>query len=264
MTLLNALPWDSYATALLKYIDSNVEVKLDKAFSSVNLLRHLDVPSQLAVIAEYQLIQRMERQMSCDEPSILYADDYRLLHCIANVCKTHVYRGNSDKFVNEATVLSTILLSFEPHDVSEFFDFAKQQLCSFMPEVPVQKDVLLRLIKLGYRDKLLVSANRSYYPLDLSHLTVVDEFFLDALSLCAVLRKVDVRRLQRNYAKIKATVDISELRESGAGWYNVVHQLAYCLLAISYKDFVESSVAEYFGEGEDELYRAYLAHLPEK
>ena len=258
LKLQNAVPWDSYATVMFKFIDSDINAKLDKSFSNLNLVRHMDVPSQLAVIAEYQLIQRLEKGLNSDVDCILNSEDYNLLHCITNVCKTHVYRGNSEKFVNEATVLSTILFTFEPQKKEEFFDFAKQQLCSFMPEAPVQKDILLRLIKLGYKNKLLISADKSYYPLDLTKLSVSDETFIDAFSLCAVLRKVDTRRLQRNYAKIKATLADVE------GEYNNVHKLAYCLLAVSYKDFVQSSVADYFGEGEDELYLLYLARLSKK
>ena len=261
LTLLNAVPWDSYAQVLLTFIDSDIDAKLDKSFSNLNMIRHIDVPTQLAVIAEYQLIQRMEKGMNEGAECIFYTEDYKLLHCIANVCKTHVYRGNSEKFVNESTVLSTLLTTFEPQDKTEFFDFAKQQLCSFMPEAPVQKDILLRLIRLGYRDKLLISADKGYYPLDLSRLTVADDIFLEALSLCAALRKVDTRRLQRNYAKVKAALELNDLTKGDAVGYDVVHQLAYCLLAVSYRDFVQSSVADYFGEGEDKMYLSYLAHL---
>ena len=260
LTLLSAAPWDSYATVMLMFVDSGIDAKLDKAFTNINLVRHLDVPSQFAVIAEYNLIQRMEKSMKTGEPCILTGDDYKLLHCIANVCKTHVYRGNSEKFVNDATVLATILTTFEPQNKTEFFEFAGQQLCSFMPEAPVQKDILLRLINLGYRDKVLISVEKGYYALDLSKLTLNDEKFLDAFSLCAVLRRVDVRKLQRSYAKIKKLVDFNEITKDDAV-YDEVHQLAYCMLAISYKDFVESTVADYFSNGEDLLYFVYLDHL---
>ena len=259
LTLLNAVPWDSYAAVLLRFIDSDVNAKLDKPFSNLSLLRHLDVPTQLGVIAEYHLIRRMESMI--DENCVLHTDDYRLLHCIANVCKTHVYRGNSEKFVNDATVLATILFAFEPQNDAEFYDFAEQQLCSFMPEAPVQKDILLRLLKLGYRDKLLITANQSYYPLNLSQLTVADELFLDAFSLCAVLQKVDARRLQRNYLKVKEIMNLDPVLPEGDLRFGMAHKLAYCLLAVSYKDFTKSSVADYFSDGEDELYRDYKAHL---
>ena len=260
LTLLNAVPWDCFATVALMFVNSDINAKLDKSFSNLNIIRHLDVPSQLAVVAEYRLIERLEKSMNGNgDECIFYTDDYKLLHCITNVCKTHVYRGNSEKFVNEATVLSTVLTSFCPHDKAEFFEFAKQQLCSFMPEAPVQKDILFRLINLGYRDNLLVSADKRYYPLDLSKLTVSDELFLNAFSLCAVLRRVDVRRLQRSYAKIKATVELQQ--EFG---YDTVHKLAYALLALSYKEFVQSSVAEYFGEGENQLYIDYLTLTSKK
>lgn len=261
LTLLNAAPWDSYAATMLTFIDSNVDAKLDKAFSNINFVRHLDVSSQLAVVAEYNLIQRMEKAMSSNGDCILHTDDYKLLHCIANVCKTHVYRGNSEKFVNDATVLATIMTTFTPQDNDEFYQFAKQQLCSFMPEAPLQKDILLRLIKLGFRDRLLVSVDRGYYTLDLSKLTKTNDEFLDAFSLCAVLRKVDTRKLQRNYAKIKKFLKLVESTQGEAPRVGI-HQLAYCMLAISYKDFAESSVADYFSDEEHQLYLDYTRISP--
>lgn len=258
LTLQSAVPWDSYAEVLRMFVDSDIDAKLDKSFSNLDLMRHIDVPTQLAVIAEFELVQRMENGMSTGEECILTTRDYKLLDCITNVCKTHVYRGNSEKFVNEATVLSTLLFNFKPQSKQEFFDFAKRQLCSFMPEAPVQKDILLRLINLGYKGKLLISADRGYYPLDLSRLGKCDDVFLNAFCLCAALRRVDVRRLQRCYAKIKATVGLSLNSDFE---YDTVHKLAYCLLAVSYKDFVESTVAEYFGEGEDQMYLDFIASL---
>ena len=252
LTLTNAVPWDAYAHVLLKFIDSGIEVKLDKSFNNFNVARHIDMPTQLSVIAQYQLVQRLERGVKFGEECVLYTDDYPCLHFIANVCKTYVYRGNSDKFASEATTLASLLFSFTPDDKAEFYDFAKRQLCSFMPEPPVQRDILLKLIKVGYRGKLLVTARKGYYALDVTKLATTDETFLEAFCLCAALRKVDTRRLQRAYDKIKAVVAMDDENMRNA------HQLAYCLLALSYKDFVESSVADYFGEEENALYLEYL------
>ena len=257
LKLINALPWDSCASLLLRYIDSAIPTKLDKPITNLSLLRHADVPTQLGVIAQYQLIQRMQEALNNGGECILHTDDYTLLDCIVSVCKSHAYRGNSDKFVNDATVLSTILTTFSPENNEEFYDFAKRQLCAFTPEAPINKDILFRLIQLGCRDKLLVNVQRSYYILDLSQLTNVDEDFLDAFSLCAVLRKVDPRRLQYHFAKVAAAVDLKEFQSSCSSKYDYVHKLAYCLLALSYKSFAKSGLADYFGEGEEYLYLQY-------
>ena len=260
LTLQNAVPWDSFAKATLLYLESDVSVKLDKQYSGIDVARHLDIPTQLAVVAEYQLVARMEQALNANTECFFAPNDYPLLHCISNVCKTHASRGNSDKFVNDATVLATLLTTFIPQNNDEFYDFAKIQLCSLMTETPVQKDILYALIRHGYRDKLLVTVGKTYYPLDLSKLTVCDEIFLDAFSLCAALRKVETKKLERNYLKIKKAVGAEQLTE-GEFSYERVHALAYCLLAVSYKDFAESQLAGYFSEDERALYLQYLASL---
>ena len=254
LTLMNAVPWDSFAAVLLSYVDSGIGAKLDPSFSNVSIFRHLDVPTQLGVIAEYKLIQRMENaEADNGEECVFYTDDYKLLHCIANVCKTHFYRGNSEKFANDAAVLSTLLATFQPQSKEEFFAFAKQQLCSFMPEPSLQKDFLLYLIKHGFRGEVLMSTTKLYYPLDLSKLKIFDENFLNAFCLCAALSRVEPRRLQRAYVKIKSAVELP-----GESDFAAVHRLAYCMLAVAYKEFAHSSVADYFGEGEDALYLEYI------
>ena len=260
LTLANAVPWDSYAQVMLTYVDTDLSTKLDKAYTNLDLARHLDVPTQLAVIAEYRLVARMEQAVNGESDCFFSTDDYAFLHCIANVCKTHAYRGNSEKFVNDATVLATLLATFQPQNKTEFYDFAKQQLCSFMPEAPVQKDILFSLIKHGYRDRLLITVGKTYYSLDLGKLTVDDEIFLHAFCLCAALHKVETRRLERNYLKIKQAVGEAEFSD-GEFSYTRVHNLAYCLLAVSFKDFAQSQLANYFSESEHSLYLKYLASL---
>ena len=103
-----------------------------------------------------------------------------------------------------------------------------------------------------------MSVGKGYYPLDLSKLTVTDEIFLNAFSLCATLRKVETKKLERNYLKIKKVLGEAQLLD-GEFSYARVHSLAYCLLATSYKDFAESQLANYFSESEQALYQQYLA-----
>ena len=261
LKLINALPWDSYAPVLLRYIDSSINAKLDNASANLTLLRHVDVPTQLGVIAQFLLIQRMEESANNGGDCLLYASDYALLDCIIKVCKTHIYRGNSDKFVNDMSVLSTLLTTFTPQNVEEFYDFAKQQLCCFSPSAPINKDILLRLIQLGCREPIVVSAYRSRSILDLSHLRIENETFLEAFSLCAVLKNVDTRRLQHHYDRIRAAVDLDKFQSNCTSQHEFVQKLAYCLLAVTYKSFAKSSLAEYFGEGEDELYLQYNAKV---
>ena len=157
-------------------------------------------------------------------------------------------------------MLATLLTTFVPQNNDEFYDFAKFQLSSFMPEIPVQKDILYSLIRNGYRDKLLITVGKTYYPLDLNKLTVTDEIFLEAFSLAAALRKVETKKLERTYLKIKKALGAEELTGSEFS-YERVHSLAYCLLAVSYKDFVESQLANYFNEAEHALYLQYLASI---
>ena len=250
LLLLRAVPWDGVASVYLTYFNKHINVALDGVATSNSLVRHFDVPTQLSVIAQYTLLKEIEQNNL-----IMDSANYSLVKCMYKLCLGCIVKGDADRFFAEAHALSTVVNNVIPQDKDEFFDFAKECLIGLLSEPTVNKDFLCKLIELGYRDKLLVSTSRGYYPLDLSHLTVPDNAFVEALGICATLRKVDIRRLERTYKQLKKAFNASDFDNN----VDTVRSLAYAMLALSYKRFAESDESAYFSEEEHALYGQYLS-----
>ena len=249
LLLLRAVPWDGVASMYLTYFNKNINVLLDGVATSNSLVRHFDVPTQLSVIAQYALLKDMEQNNL-----VLSSASFYQIACMYKLCLGCLVKGDADRFFAEAQSLSTVLNNLIPQDNDEFFAFAKECLCGMLSEPTINKDFLCKLIDLGCRDKLLVSHSRGYYALDLSHLTVTDNAFVQALGICATLRKVDIRRLERAYRQLKQAFNEEEFNCDA----DTIRMLAYALLALSYKRFVESDESAYFADEEHALYRKYL------
>ena len=249
LTLLRAVPTDSAAVTLLAYINNGMTLQLDDVSSYNSLAQHFDVPTQLAVVAQYALLRQLEQH-----DYVINADHYPYIDCLSKLCVSAVVKGNAEKFLDQAMVLSAILNSITPQDKESFVGIIKEQLCKALPEPTVNKEFLKKLISLGYNDKVLVALSRGFYTFNLSGLTLSeDKIFVEALTLCATLRKVDVKRLEKSYKQLESICG-----EQLHGDADSIRQVAYCLLAMSYKHFAESNESAYFGEEEKELYRIFL------
>ena len=248
LTLLRAVPWDGAAVALLTYINNGMTLQLDNVSGYNSLARYFDVPTQLSVVAQYSLLRQLEQAQY-----LLSSSHYPYIDCLSRLCVSSIVKGNVEKFLNEASVLSAILKSVVPEDREAFGELMKEQLCRALPEPTVNKEFLSKLISVGYKGKVFIALNRSYYTLNLANLTLTnDNVFVDALSLCATLRRVEAKRLEKAYKQFKTVCN--KVLENDP---DTVRQLAYCLLAISYKHFVESNESAYFGEDERGLYIQY-------
>ena len=251
LTLLRAVPTDSAAVTLLTYINNGMTLKLDDVSGYNSLAQHYDVPTQLSVVAQYALLRQLEQN-----DYRLAAEYYPYIDCLSKLCVSAVIKGNGEKFLDGAMVLSAILSSVTPQDKESFIDVIRMQLCKALPEPTVNKEFLKKLISLGYGDKVLVALSRGFYTLNLSGLTLLtDNIFVEALTLCATLRRVDAKRLEKSYKQLKSVC--GEQLHSGDA--DNVRQVAYCLLAMSYKHFTESNESAYFGEEERALYLTFIA-----
>ena len=253
LMLLRAVPWDGVASVYLKYFNNRVSVALDGVATNNSLVRHFDVPSQLSVVAQYSLLKDLE-QNKC----VIESQSFSLIKCLYKFCLGCIIRGDADRFFAEGEVLSSVITNLIPQDKEQFITFAKQCLAGVLPEPSVNKDFLCKLIELGYRDKLLIATSHGYYALDLSKLTVCDDkVFVMALGISATLRKIDIRRLERTYKKLKKVLDTTAFDCNA----DSVRQLAYAMLALSYRRFVESDESTYFSDEEHVLYKNYLNKL---
>ena len=247
LTLLRAVPWDSAAVTLLSYVNNGVVLQLDNVSGYNSLARHFDVPTQLSVVAQYSVLKQLEEKQYA-----LAIDNYPYIDCLSKLCVSEIVKGNAEKFLSEAMVLSAIINSVDPVDKDSFVRLLKEQLCKPLPEPTVNKDFLAKLISLQCKDKVLIALNRGFYTLNLSTLTLAkDKTFVAAFSLCATLRKIDVKRLEKAYKSFKAIYD-KQLGDDA----DAARQLAYCLLAMGYKTFAQSNESAYFGEDERLLYEA--------
>ncbi|MCH5153035.1 MAG: hypothetical protein J1F68_03670 [Clostridiales bacterium] len=248
LLLLRAVPWDGVASVYLTYFNKHVSVALDGVATSNSLARHFDVPTQLSVIAQYTLLKDMEQNNL-----VLDSASFPLVKCMFRLCLGCIVKGDADRFFAEAQALSTVVCNLIPQDNEAFFAFAKECLAGVLPEPSLNKDFVSKLIELGYRSNLLIATGRGYYTLDLSRLTVTDKAFVTALGICATLRKVDARRLERAYKQLTKALNMQF--ESDV---DTVRQLAYAMLALSYKRFAESDESTYFSDEEHALYQQYL------
>ena len=249
LTLLRAVSWDGVAQTMLTYFNNGVALPLDDPSGYNSLARHFDTPSQLSVVAQYKLFKAMEKA-----DYRLNKSDFAYIDCLLKVCGSCIVKGNGDKFVAEGSMLSAIVNSFTPSSKEDYVTFAKQCLLGVIVEPSISKDFLCKLILLGYRDKVLISLTQGFYALNLSKLAQVEQQFAEVLSLCATLRKVEVKRLYKAYNQLKGAMVLPN--ECNA---DTTRQVAYAVLSMSYKNFATSTEGAYFVDEEHELYLKYLS-----
>ena len=249
LTLLRATPWDSYAKTLLYYINKGISATLDTPTGLNGLARHFEVPSQLAVMAQYALFKTAEQG-----DNLLDAHSYHFLDYLCKSCNSRILLGEMDRFVKEITALSALMSTLVPTDRRQFEYFVKEHLCMALPEPSITKDFLAKLLVIGYKDKVLISCSQSFYSLDLSRIKLTDDStFVSVLAICATLRKVDAKRIERNYKMLKDEILVDNNVAPA-----LIRPIAYCVLAISYKNFTESRESEYFSDEEKRLYNELL------
>ena len=251
LLLLRAVPWDGVAAAYLTYFNKRVGVALDGVTTINSMARHYDIPSQLSVVAQYVLLSDMDQNNL-----VLGSDSYPLIKCLFKLCLGCIVKGDAEKFFSEMHALSALLVNFTPQNKEEFFLLAKECLASVLSEPSMNKDFLCKMIELGYRGEVVMSTSSGYYTLDLSRLTVTDKAFVVAFAVCASLRTVSVRIMEKNYKQIKKVLNVQFDDD-----IDTVRQLAFALLALSYKRFMDSDEGAYFSVEEHALYKQYLEKL---
>lgn len=249
LMLLRAAPWDCYGKMMLSFINANYNIKLDGVFEGGGVLGGFDIPEQLAVIAEGKLLNKLE-----NGDNLLQRNDYVYLECLLKVCRSCLVRGQIERFVAKSEIFANYLDRFIPQDVNQFVTFAKNGICSALTEPVLNKCLIYKLLQLGYKNKLLISIGREYYVLDVSRLKLLsDEIFCEALSICATIRKVDATKLEKNYKRLCETVEISR-----DNLHDTARQVAYCIMALTYKSFPDKGEGVHFVDGDDKLYLQFV------
>ena len=248
LLLLRAVPWDGVAYMYLTYFNKHIKVTFDDVTTGNSLARYFDIPTQLSVVAQYDLFSNLDQNS-------LYLDEssFPLIQCLFKVCLGCIVKGDADSFYKEAHAFGAVMVNFIPQDKEEFFRFAKDCLAGILSEPSLNKEFLCKMIELGYRDSLVMSTASGFYALNLKRLAICDKVFLSALAIGASLREVSVTKLENTYKRIKETINVSFEED-----IDTVRQLAYALLALSYKRFLNSDEKAYFSQEEHALYDKYM------
>ena len=233
LMLLRAAPWDEVAQAYLLYLNKRMTLALDNFTVLGRVARHYDIPTQLAAVI---------------------GADGSLIKCLFKLALGCLVKGNTDRFLIEAKALEQIIKNMAPTDAQHFFTLAKECLMLVVAEPSLNKDFLVKMVELGYRDKLLVSNGGICYPLDLTHLTICDRAFVSALGIAASLKKVTVSGLQKSFKLLTCTLKMPYFDSDDA----TVRRLAYALLSITYKRFPTSEESAYFSDEDHALYEEFL------
>lgn len=246
LLLCRALPDSGVAKALLAFINEKIPIPLDDPSGVNSLARHFFLPDQLTAVAQFLLISKLD-----ENKYHLGKQDFHHLDCMIRECSSCILKGDVEKYIKGATALGAVMATFTPENTDDFLLFAKQCIASVLPEVGISRAILMKMIQLGCADKVTVSISQGFYALNLAQLTLRDdEMFVEAFSLCATLKKVEPRRMEKTYRFVAKNSDLAKMPLDVA-----VRQTAFALLALTNKKFAESKEADYFSEEERELYR---------
>lgn len=244
IALYQAVPNDPYANAILDYVSV-----LDNSPLTVPEIGSIAYALPRSIIVRYQ-VQFAEKLEKGNY--LLTNDDLIKISVLITNCKALYWSGNKENYLLTATFVRAILEQCQVEDIAAFESFARSELASVSPDCLVLDILLLKLIKLGFADTIMIAYGDNSYYLDLSKLVVQDEGFVFALSLCAVIQKVDVCEIQQAYLALVAATGVT---------YNNLHdgrKVAYCLLAVTDKNFTTSVYVDLFYPEEKELYAQYL------
>ncbi len=245
LELLKAAPWDSVGKLLLEYFNSGLSLPLENPVGFNNVVRCYDVPEQLTSLAHFRLKNALSGA-TVNKTEFVYVD------CLIKGCIGAILKNNSDVFSKQLGVLEKIVATLSPADGDAYVEFLKKQFCTFLPETSLNKIFLYRLLKLGYKGKTLVNLLSGFYCLDLSKTTCFDDRFLQAFGICATLRRVDCRKMEKSFDELVRTLNLPDDGTVDA------RQLAYAMLAVTYKTFPQSAESGYFAEEDFDLYARYL------
>ncbi len=240
---LRAAPWDSVAKVMLECVNKNFPFGANESSLFEIILRNFEVPDEVALLAQRELLLDITRNGAITSASFAY------LECLAKYCCGCVVSEQPEKFSKQSEILVTILKTIDFDSTENLLSFARESFTNFLPETDMNACLLSKVITAGYRGKLILSLLNGLYTLDLSKLKLDDKRFADAFAICAVLRKVNVRRLENVYCKIVQAVNVSQATD---------RELAYAMLALAYKGFDASDQRSFFDDTEQKVYMAYI------
>lgn len=243
--ILNAVPDDVFANGFFMFLNTDFGDKppmlLDMADKAD---RFFWVPLAFFYASRISLSQHVK-----DGRLILDTECYLPLQTIVNFYKKSVICGDIEAFARSAELTHKLIYSAIPTNNDEFFVFAKKVMFSLLNDPVILESIITKAVRLGMREDVYLCLCEDVRMLDLSCLTETDDRFLRTLALVATIGQADVAELQKNFAALKAAVEIGDDSDT-------TRCVAYALLAMSSKKR-DPAIEDAFGEFDKKLYKEY-------
>lgn len=241
LLMRRAAPWDGLSATLSEYIKENNGQKLSDPHSMFGMLAPINVPKELAEWA-YKKLNDSDN-LAIDKSNIHLLDCItRMSLCAANDEEDVLafrYCLNLQRILEKATVA----------DKEEFFRLAKCYLVFPYGTRDITAVYIMQLIRLGCRDKVAVSVNKTPYLLDLSKAVHPDPRYGNVLAICAAFYKTEPPRIAKIFEKLNSEGYIEPTTSD--------REIAYAILSIDYGKLADEEEAYFFDE-DRELYKRYI------
>ncbi len=234
------------------YLMSELLYSDSVSYGSLRLVNYdgteYDAPLEMIIRAQTELLAK------ATEPNPVFTDrDLMLLDLLNDARRAAVISSDRKRNNEIADTLVKVLHTFDVEYKEGFEAFAKVILADVLPDPTINALLLCRLIKAGYKKQIVITIADDTYILDLSKVKTDDELFVNALSVCAALRKVNVRKMADVYGNLRKVWYPSD----GITTLDTM-QTAYYMMAAAYKGFSQSKIADFFSEEERALYKAFF------
>lgn len=248
--ILTYMPDNAFALTLLDYISKDNAVKPLHFLNSIGL--PYDTPVETAAYCQTELSTRSTQDGAYFSDRI-----YTLIDLLYDAYRAAALSRNYERAHELSNCVIGAVARLNIRDVADYETFARAKLAEIIPEPSINAALLSKLIGTGFDKTVIVTVEDDTYILDLSSVKSTDSLFIEALSLCAILRKISVRALANAYKTLLG------VWSGGAEvTREMVRQVAYCLLSLGYKGFSESKTADYFSDDDRALYNRLFAKLP--
>ncbi len=249
--ILEAFPDDYFAYYLLKHIHCTAEYRSsrDRLNFCEECVRQFWLPQPLV----YYVYN--DAQPYSDEPFPFTNETYIMCQAMSAFLKVCAYEV-SEAFSNVAAILRGVLSECVVDDNNKqlFYKLART-LFGFPANDSAMFDVLIvRLIELGFRDKLTIFLHSNYYILDLSNLTLTDNVFVKAFSIACTINPVNVSEMEQNYQKLVPLMQFDDSPEC-------VRAVVYALLSMSKDKSCKSHWYDVFNSSDKYIYKLYKQSL---
>ncbi len=246
LKILEIVPDDVFAKAMVQFVN----IKLDNAYQAeMNIApydeRSYALPEPLVILQKYILMTAMQ-----EKKHKMGDDELEAICALLSASKVCVLGEMSEKIADMFTV-ACVALQYGEFDKQAFVDKLLKPVMSQV-DLPlfIVEPLLNKAISLGCTDKVFVASDR-YYWVDLSLVTITDQRFVDALSVCASFGYVDIVAMEQAFKDL--------LEKSGGLDESVTQmQIVYFLMRKTIKGFASSSTAEHFDKADREALKKYL------